>query len=128
MGILFTGDISQAVEQRLLRLHPSLQAEVILVPHHGSGSSSAGNFIAAVNPSLALISSGYGNRFKLPAETVVARYQGAGAVVLDSARCGAIRLTYTEAKTVPEINYARRSRAAIWRQGSEDCQTVSDLD
>ncbi|MBE9549671.1 MAG: DNA internalization-related competence protein ComEC/Rec2 [Proteobacteria bacterium] len=128
LGILLTGDISQVIEQRLLRLYPALQATVMLVPHHGSNSSSAEEFVSVINPKLALISTGFANRFKLPATTVVDRYLDIDAKVLDSARCGAVRLDYTDNASLAGIHYARQSRAAIWRQASGDCQPGPDLD
>jgi len=118
---LFSGDISKTVEQRLLRLYPQLRADVILVPHHGSASSSGQNFVTALEPSLALISSGHGNRFKLPSSAVVERYKTVGAQVLDTALCGAIRLDYSASSSSPRVTYARGSRAAIWRQSAHDC-------
>jgi len=128
LGILFTGDISKVIEQRLLRLYPALHATVMLVPHHGSGSSSAEEFVTAINPKLALVSSGFANRFKLPAAAVVDRYLDIDAKVLDSARCGAVRLDFTDNASLAGVQYARQSRAAIWRQAPGDCLPGSDLD
>lgn len=118
---LFTGDISKVVEQRLLRLYPQLRANVIMVPHHGSASSSGNSFVTALKPSLALISSGHGNRFKLPSSAVVDRYAAVGAQVMDTARCGAIRLDYSAGSNSPTVTSARDSRAAIWRQSAREC-------
>ncbi|MCF6262239.1 MAG: DNA internalization-related competence protein ComEC/Rec2 [Xanthomonadales bacterium] len=118
---LFTGDISKTVEQRLLRLYPQLRANLILVPHHGSTSSSGQSFVTALEPSIALISSGHGNRFKLPSSAVVERYTAVGAQTLDTARCGAIRLDYSVGSSSPKVTHARHSRAAIWRQSAREC-------
>ncbi|MBA3980038.1 MAG: DNA internalization-related competence protein ComEC/Rec2 [Alcanivorax sp.] len=70
---LLTGDIYKPVEF-WLAAHDDLRAEVLLVPHHGSATSSSHAFIRAVAPDVALVSAGYRNRFGHPAEAVRARY------------------------------------------------------
>ncbi|MBB1059416.1 DNA internalization-related competence protein ComEC/Rec2 [Lysobacter spongiae] len=88
---LFTGDISEVVETRLLNLRRTdLRADVVLVPHHGSGSSSSASFIAATGARHALVSSGHGNRFGHPRPAVVSRWRAAGAEVHDTARAGSL--------------------------------------
>ena len=88
---LLPGDIGKQVESRLLHLHAdALRAELLLVPHHGSRNSSSGDFVATVAPTLAVASTGAGNRFGLPKAEVVARYVDAGAGFLDTAQEGAL--------------------------------------
>ena len=92
-SVLLTGDISQVVEQRLLRTHrQALDARVVLVAHHGSASSSLGGFIQATGAELALVSAGAGNRFGHPHPAVVRRWQHGGAEVLSTAQGGALRV------------------------------------
>ena len=55
----------------------SLAADVLLVPHHGSRTSSTPAFIAAVAPRIAVYTPGYRNRFGHPRPDVVARYDEA---------------------------------------------------
>lgn len=86
---LLAGDIEQPQEAALLRAGAPLQADVLLVPHHGSKTSSSAPFLDAVQPSLALVQAGYRNRFGHPAEAVVQRYRERGIRVVDSAGCGA---------------------------------------
>jgi len=87
---LLTGDIEAAQETRLLATAlPSLAADLLLVPHHGSKTSSTGNFLDAVAPRLAVVQSGYRNRFGHPAGEPVQRYRQRGIVLLDSPHCGA---------------------------------------
>ncbi len=120
-NILLTGDISQVIEQRLLRVYPNLRASLILVPHHGSKSSSSAAFIEKINPEIAVISSGFGNRFNLPANEVVEKYIKAKTELYDTARCGAVRVTFFTDKQLPEVNYARSIRQSIWRQSASSC-------
>lgn len=71
-------------------LTQALAAEIVLVPHHGSRSSSSPGLVAAVGARLALVSAGYGNRWSLPRAEVVQRWHDAGAAVLTTAEGGAI--------------------------------------
>ncbi|MBC5766322.1 DNA internalization-related competence protein ComEC/Rec2 [Ramlibacter albus] len=86
---LLAGDIEKAQE---LRLAPTLQpADLLLVPHHGSKTSSSEPFLDAVRPAVALVQAGYRNRFGHPAPPVLARYDERGIAVVGSAQCGAAR-------------------------------------
>jgi competence protein ComEC len=86
---LLTGDIERAQEAALVARSPQLQADLLLVPHHGSKTSSSAALLDAVRPRLALVQAGYRNRFGHPAGEVLARYRERGIAVTDSARCGA---------------------------------------
>ncbi|MEO7548647.1 MAG: DNA internalization-related competence protein ComEC/Rec2, partial [Ramlibacter sp.] len=71
---LLAGDIEQAQEARLVAASAALKADVLLVPHHGSKTSSSEAFLDAVQPRWALVQAGYRNRFGHPAVAVLARY------------------------------------------------------
>ena len=89
-------DIEKSAENYLLRDQQfskgqnKLKADVLVVPHHGSNTSSTLPFIRAVDPEYSLIPVGYRNRFRLPRERIVARYKAMGTRVLDTANSGAI--------------------------------------
>jgi len=88
---LLVGDIEQPQESALLaRDAAALRADVLLVPHHGSKTSSSAPFLDAVAPSLAIVQAGYRNRFGHPAQEVMARYAQRGIRVLASPACGAV--------------------------------------
>ena len=96
--LLVTGDISAASEARLLRSaqgrgDDALRADVLVVPHHGSRTSSTPAFIDAVAPQLALMAIGYRNRFGHPRPEVVERYLDRDAQVIRTDQSGAVRLT-----------------------------------
>lgn len=76
---LLTGDIDAAAEAALVARHPVLAADVLIVPHHGSASSSSPALLAAVQPRYAIHTAGYGNRFGFPAPAVVERYAALGS-------------------------------------------------
>ncbi|WP_096699768.1 DNA internalization-related competence protein ComEC/Rec2 [Polaromonas sp. AER18D-145] len=86
---LLAGDIELAQEQRLVAAGTMLRADVLLVPHHGSKTSSSAAFLEAVQPTLAFAQAGYRNRFGHPAPPVLARYRERGIVVVTSPVCGA---------------------------------------
>ena len=85
---LLTGDIEQAQEARLVAAG-NLKSDLLLVPHHGSKTSSSGAFLDAVQPQIALVQAGYRNRFGHPADLVMDRYEARHIQVFDSAHCGA---------------------------------------
>jgi competence protein ComEC len=73
--LLVTGDIEAAQEMRLVRdERAALASEVLLVPHHGSRTSSTPAFVDAVAPRVALVQAGYRNRFGHPVPEVLQRY------------------------------------------------------
>ena len=89
--VLLAGDIERLQEAALVArtAEGHLRADVLLVPHHGSKTSSSGALLDAVRPRIALVQAGYRNRFGHPAGEVVARYTERGVRLVESARCGA---------------------------------------
>ena len=74
-SVLLTSDIEAHDEQALLaRSAAQLRSDVLLVPHHGSGTSSTPDFVAAVGAREAIIPVGYRNRFQHPRPQVLERY------------------------------------------------------
>jgi competence protein ComEC len=114
---LLTGDIEQPQEAALVQGlagadATKLKADVLLVPHHGSKTSSSDAFLAAVAPRTAVVQAGYRNRFGHPVASVLERYQARGIAVVDSAHCGAA----TWSSAVPESVRCERLQAPrYWR-------------
>jgi competence protein ComEC len=91
-SILLTGDIEAAQEAALVQHQTNrLASDVLLVPHHGSRTSSTAAFLDAVQPKVALVQAAYRSRFGHPAPDVVARYAERGIGLVRSDRCGAWR-------------------------------------
>jgi len=86
---LLVGDIERPQELALVEAGAPLAADALLVPHHGSKTSSSDAFLAAVQPKIALVQAAYRSRFGHPAPIVVQRLREHGARVVDSAHCGA---------------------------------------
>jgi competence protein ComEC len=73
---LLAADVEARSEAEMLaRDAGKLRSTVIVVPHHGSKTSSTPAFLDAVAPRLAIFSVGYRNRFRHPNEAVVQRYR-----------------------------------------------------
>jgi competence protein ComEC len=89
-SLLLTGDIEAAQEAALVdRFGLALRSQVLLVPHHGSKTSSSEAFIGAVAPGTAVVQAAYRSRFGHPAPEVMARYRALGVELQRSDVCGA---------------------------------------
>jgi competence protein ComEC len=113
--MLLTGDIERSAEAALIAAAgptDALRADVLLVPHHGSRTSSSADFVAAVAPRWALIPVGYRSRFGHPHRRVLERYRALGAAVLRTDLHGglAVRL----APDGVELRAARLDARRYW--------------
>ena len=94
ISFLFPGDITVEAEKELVGLSGvDLACDVLLVPHHGSRSSSSRLFLASVQPDIAVISAGWKNRFRFPHSTVLEIYKKSGCRILRTDQDGAITFT-----------------------------------
>ena len=107
--LLLTGDIEAGAERELLASGEPLAAQVLVVPHHGSETSSQPAFVSEVAPQWALFSAGYRNRHGHPREGVLARYHLIGADTMQTWRDGAIHLRLEGAEIRPH-GYRHRAR------------------
>ncbi|WP_215779365.1 DNA internalization-related competence protein ComEC/Rec2 [Paludibacterium sp. B53371] len=114
-SLLLTGDIPQSVETQLLtRQRAMLASTVLIVPHHGSKTSSSMAFLQAVAPRWAVMSVGWRNRYGHPHPTVLARYQSAGVQVLRTDELGALTLLFGPR---PVVSGWRQQAPRHWRSG-----------
>ncbi|WP_246265991.1 DNA internalization-related competence protein ComEC/Rec2 [Aromatoleum diolicum] len=112
-SVLLVGDIERAAERSLLKRHGSeIASDVVLVPHHGSRSSSGEDFVAAIAPQAAIFSAGYLNQFRHPHPAVWDRWAAVGASNWRTDRQGAINVEVT-AKGV-DIQAQRDREARYW--------------
>ena len=112
-AVLLTGDVERAAELEMLEQARVPPSDVILVPHHGSRSSSTADFIAAVAPSWAIVPVGYRSRFGHPNAEVLARYRTAGVQVLRTDLDGAIGIRMGAEL---DLETQRHRRARYWLQ------------
>ncbi len=112
---LLTGDIERPQEARLVadaRVGPLLRADWLLLPHHGSKTSSSAEFLDAVRPHFALVQAGYRNRYGHPAAPVLERVRARGIDVIDSTHCGA---ALWRSAAPLQIDCERTTNAHYWR-------------
>lgn len=110
--VLLVGDIEKQQEAQLLSRYPqALNATLLLVPHHGSKTSSSAEFLDAVQPSLAIVQSGYRNRYGHPAESVMQRYAERQIQVVATPECGAV---YWQSVNAHQVRCNRQVQQRYW--------------
>ncbi len=111
-SVLLTGDIELAGEAMLLQtgLAPS---DVVVIPHHGSRTSSSQDFVDALSPKVAIVAAGYRNRWGLPKADVIERWRQAGARTYSTSKSGAIELSL-RADRVIQVREHRRASRRYW--------------
>ncbi len=114
-SVLLTGDIEARAESAMLaRDAIALRSDLLVVPHHGSRTSSTPAFIAAVGPAAAVYTPGYRNRFGHPRPEVVARYAAAGIRAYRTDYDGALTFTFGSGDPLtPTLEREREQR--YWR-------------
>lgn len=113
---LLPGDIERSREFSLLS-HPALQepVDLLVAPHHGSGTSSSIALVKQLSPRWVVFSAGYRNRYGHPQRQVVERYQKEGAELLHTSRAGAIEFQVA-AGPVVDLHRYRQDVRRYWRQ------------
>ncbi len=110
--VLLAGDIEAAQEAALLeRARDRLHADVLLAPHHGSGTSSTAAFLQAVQPGVAIFQVGWRNRYHHPKPEVYERYGALGVERLRTDEAGALAL---EVGTAVGWRAYRTAHARYW--------------
>lgn len=113
-SVLLPADIERAGELDLLRSRSAeLPADVLVVPHHGSRTSSSPEFVGAVAPRLAIFAMGYRNRFGHPHPAVVAVYRQRGVKMVRTDMAGAVSVRMT-AEGIVSQNWREMERR-YWR-------------
>ncbi|MDH5388950.1 MAG: DNA internalization-related competence protein ComEC/Rec2 [Gammaproteobacteria bacterium] len=113
--LLITSDIETEVERQLIKSYgDELQAQVLVVPHHGSKTSSTKAFIEAVKPLIALLPVGYRNRYHHPKQGVVERYRDIGASVYYSGHVGAVTVLFNADNAPVVVDEYRQNQRKYW--------------
>jgi competence protein ComEC len=112
--ILLPGDIDKKAERVLLTTYGAeLKSDVLIVGHHGSKSSSSNEWLINVDPEIAIVSSGFNNRFNHPHLDVLTRFQYHSIPLYNTADSGAIEINLAE---IIAVTQWRKKNAPIWRQ------------
>ena len=112
-SMLLTGDIEKPAEAELVhRGAAALASDVLLVPHHGSRTSSSAEFLAAVHPAAAVVPVGYRNRFRHPNAGVMERYAAMNVRIFRTDRDGAVTIGLSNESL--NIEGERQKRRRYW--------------
>jgi competence protein ComEC len=122
-SVLLAGDIQAPAENSLRNTVG--RVDVALVTHHGSATSSTEAWVSALCARLAIVSSGYRNRWGFPKREVVERWRASGAEVLDTGHSGAISLLLTATDGLTEVSRARAESLTVWRIVEEKLYPVN---
>lgn len=106
-SMLFTGDISKKLEKLLIKkYYNNLKSDILLIPHHGSLSSSSQEFIEAVAPKYAVVSAGYLNHYGHPRTRVLAKYLAKNIRILNTIEHGTIDFKFQHNKSIKLNNFS----------------------
>ena len=109
VSLLFPGDIEKETEDQLVRLAHLEPVDLLLVPHHGSRSSSSITFLQRLKPKIAIFSVGFDNRFHLPAHKIRQRYDALGIRTYRTDLHGAITVT-TDGREIEVETFINKDR------------------
>jgi competence protein ComEC len=113
VAVLLTGDLPARAEAELLLREPTLRADWMMAPHHGSHSSSSEALLESVAPAVAVAQAGYRNRFGHPDPRVAARYSARGIDLIRTDHAGAAQWRYAPGDTV-EFRSWRATAVRYW--------------
>jgi len=101
VSVLFMADVGKSKERDLVSYWgDQLNADILIVGHHGSNTSSSATLLKWVKPRYAVISAGFDNPFGHPNTEVVKRLNAAGALILNTADTGALRFEWGDSQPV----------------------------
>ena len=114
-SLLLLADIEKKTERYLIKnKRAELKTDVMLVPHHGSKTSSSWPFLSAIEPQLAIVSAGYRNRFNHPHPNIMSRYQQLHIPVLNTAQYGQIQVRFPDSSADISHTLKRADNKKIW--------------
>jgi len=123
--LLLPADTSSNVESDIAGAVPAGPPLVLVVPHHGSKTSSSIEYLRALQPVFAVASTGYLNAYHHPAAEVVARYDALGIPLLDTPSVGAVRMAFPGSAGPRVVAEERRRQAHYWRETGSNGSTAS---
>jgi competence protein ComEC len=133
-SLLLTGDIEKEAEKEILEhaleanIHAAsgdavlsndllksadLQSDVLVVPHHGSKTSSTVDFVQAVGAKNIIFTVGYLNRFKHPKPLIEKRFEESGANIYRSDYQGAVLIDFKKFNVI-KIEAWRQTQPRYW--------------
>jgi competence protein ComEC len=114
-SLLLTGDIENAAEKRLVQsVGQDLKSDIMVVPHHGSLTSSSQEFLNKVAPKYALYPVGLDNQYGFPKAGVLDRYESIGALNLQVYRTGALTFVLKTTGNIDPPSHWRERSHRYW--------------
>ena len=93
-SVLFTGDIEKEAEAQLIQQQADLSSNVLIAPHHGSRTSSTGEFLDEVAADTVIVSAGFLNRYGHPHEQIISKYLDRNMMVYTTADKGSVQVAF----------------------------------
>lgn len=119
-AFVFTGDADIQAEREMIDSGAALEAEILLMGHHGSNTSTGKEFLEAVKPEVAIYSAGEGNSYGHPYAEVLAAAENAGAAVYGTDVNGTIIV-----ETDGQEYTVETARDGVAKEGSNRCIDVN---
>jgi competence protein ComEC len=112
--LLIPGDIEAPAENSIVSGQVVGQVDLVVVPHHGSRTSSSPGFVDMLRPSLAIVPAGYRNRWGFPKPDITARWEDSGARVLTTGQVGAVSRRYCAGNPAGPLRLERDHSRRYW--------------
>jgi len=113
-SLLLPGDMERKAERHMLKQSAdALAVDVLIVPHHGSNTSSSQAWLEKLKPELAIVSAGYKNRFGHPTAKVLARYQQLGSRLLNTADGGMIQMKFGQSSATGALHTRQQRKVVV---------------
>jgi len=100
---LFTGDIEEQAERKLIKKYPNVKIDILNVAHHGSNTSTSEKFLNSYNPGIAMISAGENNTYGHPNSLVIERLENKNIQIYRTDLDGAIMYKYSNIGIINNI-------------------------
>lgn len=102
-SVLLSGDIERLAENYLIKTYgKALQSNAMLIPHHGSKTSSSMAYVKQVSPKYAFVAYGFDNRYKFPHPQAMQTYAALKIPVYNTLECGMIRISLQKGNLIPK--------------------------
>lgn len=108
VAVMITADAGEDAEAEMIASGANLRAQVLQVGHHGSARSTTPQWLAAVKPSIAVISCASRSRYGFPSKRVLDRLNSFGARTYSTGRDGAVMVS-TDGTSI-QVETLKRSR------------------
>ena len=125
--VLLAGDVEGPAELAL----DLPRLDLLLVPHHGSATSSSPALVGMTQPAFAVVGAGWDSHFGHPHPAVVERYRSTGAHIVSTAVSGAVRWRSIRPQFVDTVRcrpvpYWRKLPTGPWRRPSALSRRLAD--